>query len=68
MTGDVILGAEGGGLRFCPESWSPKGGGRVAVRENLLPLLDLSVERVLVSHGEPVLAKGHAALARLLAA
>jgi len=31
------------------------------------PLLVLPVERVLTSHGPPVLADGHAALARALA-
>lgn len=66
VTGDVILGAREGGLRFCPESWTPRAGGHAAWRENLRPLLDLPVERVLVSHGEPVLRKGAKALARLL--
>jgi glyoxylase-like metal-dependent hydrolase (beta-lactamase superfamily II) len=66
VTGDVVLGAMDGGLRLCPESWTPKGGGHAKVRENLRPLLDLPVERVLVSHGEPVLEHGHAALERLL--
>ena len=68
VTGDVILGAKEGGLRLCPESWTPKAGGHAAWRENLAPLLDLPVERVLVSHGEPILENGHAALRRLLAA
>ena len=66
VTGDVILGAEGGGLRLCPESWSPQGGGHAQVRENLRPLLELPVERVLVSHGEPVLASAREALAQAL--
>jgi hypothetical protein len=38
------------------------------LRALLLPLLDLPVERVLVSHGEPVLHDGRAALARALRA
>ena len=66
VTGDVVLGAKGGGLRFCPESWTPKAGGHAAWRENLRPLLDLPVERVLVSHGQPVLEGAHAELRRLL--
>jgi glyoxylase-like metal-dependent hydrolase (beta-lactamase superfamily II) len=66
VTGDVILGAPDGGLRFCPESWTPRAGGHAAWRRNLRPLLDLPVERVLVSHGEPVLEKGADALARIL--
>jgi glyoxylase-like metal-dependent hydrolase (beta-lactamase superfamily II) len=68
VPGDVILGAEGGGLRMCPESWLPGGTGHAKLRESLAPLLDLPVERVLVSHGEPVLEDGHRALERLLAA
>jgi hypothetical protein len=31
------------------------------------PLLELPIERVLVSHGEPVLRGGHGALARAIA-
>ncbi|MER3408603.1 MAG: hypothetical protein C4306_00510 [Thermoleophilia bacterium] len=64
--GDAVLGAEDGGLRLCPESWHPRGGGHARVRENLRPLLDLPVERVLVSHGEPVLHGGRRALEQLL--
>lgn len=64
--GDAVLGAGGGGLRLCPESWHPRGGGHPRVRETLRPLLALPVQRVLVSHGEPVLRGGHAALRRLL--
>lgn len=68
VTGDVVLGADGGGLRFCPESWSPRAGGSAVWRVNLQPLLDLPVERVLPSHGEPVLERGSEALRRLLEA
>lgn len=67
VTGDVVLGSDDGGLRFCPESWSPKAGGHAAWRRNLLPLLDLPVERVLPSHGQPVLDDAAGALRRLLA-
>src|SRR5215831_5695823 len=62
VAGDIILGSNDGGLRFCPESWHPKGGGHEAWRRNLQPLLDLPVDRVLVSHGKPVLAGAHAQL------
>jgi glyoxylase-like metal-dependent hydrolase (beta-lactamase superfamily II) len=65
-TGDVILGADNGGLRLCPASWLPAGIDQARLRESLRPLLDLPVERVLVSHGKPVLRKGHAALAAVL--
>lgn len=37
------------------------------LRVLLAPLLDLPVERVLTSHGEPVLARGREALAGALA-
>lgn len=67
VTGDVIL-AEEGELRLCPESWHPRGGGHERVRESLRALADLPVERVLTSHGEPVLEDAHAKLARLLSA
>ncbi|MHB8060012.1 MAG: MBL fold metallo-hydrolase [Gaiellaceae bacterium] len=66
VAGDVILGAERGGLELCPESWHPKGGGHARVRENLSALAGLPIERVLVSHGEPLLERGGAALKRLL--
>jgi glyoxylase-like metal-dependent hydrolase (beta-lactamase superfamily II) len=58
VTGDVLLG---GPLRICPDSWLGKGG-RAAVRDALTPLLDLPLKRVLVSHGEPVVEGGAAAL------
>ncbi|MGZ4410692.1 MAG: hypothetical protein ACXVY8_01030 [Gaiellaceae bacterium] len=67
VTGDVILGRDGG-LELCPPSWHPRGGGLAKVRENLRALAGLPVERLLVSHGEPVLENAHAALERLLAA
>jgi hypothetical protein len=71
VVGDRILGAPAGGLRLCPASWLrylPSGLTQADLRELLLPLLDLPVERVLVSHGEPVLSGGAEALRRALAA
>ena len=62
--GDVVLGADGG-VRLCPESWLT--GTRARLKEELRPLLELPVERLLVSHGEPVLEDGRAALALALA-
>jgi glyoxylase-like metal-dependent hydrolase (beta-lactamase superfamily II) len=59
--GDVVLGADGG-VRLCPESWLD--GSLAQLKDELRPLLDLPVERLLVSHGEPVLEGGRAALAR----
>lgn len=64
--GDVVLGADDGGVRLCPESWL-ENAGHAELKEALRPLLDLPLERLLVSHGEPVLAGGHAALAQALA-
>jgi hypothetical protein len=40
--------------------------GQRELREALRPLLDLPVEMVLVSHGEPVLGGGREALAKSL--
>ncbi len=63
VPGDRILGAREGGLRLCPESWLYWV--RVDVdelRTLLMPLLGLPVDRVLVSHGEPVLSGGAEAL------
>jgi glyoxylase-like metal-dependent hydrolase (beta-lactamase superfamily II) len=68
VPGDVILGAAGGGLRLCPEGWLPAGKGHAELRETLRPLAALDVERVLVSHGEPVLERGGEALRALLLA
>jgi hypothetical protein len=68
VPGDRILGAEGGGLRLCPESWLYwVRVSRKELRSLLEPVLTLPVERVLVSHGEPVLTGGASALRRCLA-
>ncbi|MFN8161241.1 MAG: MBL fold metallo-hydrolase [Solirubrobacterales bacterium] len=66
LPGDVLLGDPDGGVRMCPASWLPSSATIGQLREKLLPLLDLPVEMVLVSHGEPVLSDGHAALAAAL--
>jgi glyoxylase-like metal-dependent hydrolase (beta-lactamase superfamily II) len=60
--GDVLLGSP---LRLCPESWLGKPT-HADLRASLRPVLDLPVERVLVSHGEPVLSDGRSALAAVL--
>jgi hypothetical protein len=70
VPGDRILGAPGGGLVLCPESWLrylPSGMSRDELRAALAPLLDLPVEQVLVSHGEPVLENGREELVRAFA-
>ena len=69
--GDVLLGAGAkpratrDPLRLCPERWLGKGT-HDDLRESLRPLLELPVQRVLVSHGEPALRAGKAALAHVL--
>ena len=71
VPGDRIIGAPGGGLRLCPQSWlgyldSPLT--RAGLATLLEPLLALPIERVLVSHGEPVLSEGRAKLAAAIQA
>ena len=60
--GDVVLGSP---LRLCPESWLGEST-HEDLKQALGPLLDLPVELVLPSHGEPVLENAHAALAAIL--
>jgi hypothetical protein len=69
ITGDRLLGDEAGGIRLCPDSWLrylPSKMGRRELSKALRPLLDLPVEMVLVSHGEPVLSGGRDAIAHAL--
>ena len=67
VPGDRILGAPDGGLRLCPESWLYwVRVDRNELRTLLKPLLELPIEQVLVSHGEPVLSDGAEALRRCL--
>ena len=68
VVGDVLLGAPPDGIRICPDSWLEDEASPTAIRAALHPLLELPVERVLVSHGEPVLEHGRAALERALRA
>ena len=71
VVGDVLLGAgakprpTGDALRLCPQGWLGKPT-HDDLRASLRPLLELPVERVLVSHGDPVLEGGRAALERVL--
>jgi hypothetical protein len=63
VPGDALIG-DGGGLRVCPQSWLGDARvGREGLAERMRALLELPIERVLVSHGEPVLRAGHTALA-----
>lgn len=62
VPGDVLLGDGQGGVRMCPESWLPASKKHADLAASLGPLLDLPVERILVSHGDPVLSGGRDAL------
>ncbi|MDX6439947.1 MAG: hypothetical protein QOF45_2530 [Gaiellaceae bacterium] len=69
VPGDRLLGGENGGVRVCPDSWLrylTSGLSGAELRVLLQPLLDLPIERVLTSHGEPVLSSGREALAKAL--
>jgi glyoxylase-like metal-dependent hydrolase (beta-lactamase superfamily II) len=61
--GDIFLGSP---FRLCPPSWLSKGVKHENVKTALRPVLDLPVERVLVSHGEPILERGSEVLAEVL--
>ena len=52
-------------LRLCPERWLGSAS-HADLRASLRPLLELPVERVLLSHGEPVLRAGKRALETVL--
>ncbi|MEK6252539.1 MAG: hypothetical protein AABM43_11450 [Actinomycetota bacterium] len=70
VPGDRIISAPGGGLQVCPQSWLRYLSDPVTIaqlKQALGPLLELPVERVLVSHGKPVLADARRALAAALA-
>jgi len=68
VAGDRLIVVEGVGLRLCPQSWlEDVHVNRPGLAEVLGPLLELPIERVLVSHGEPVLHDGRAALAHAIA-
>jgi len=70
--GDVLLGAgakpnaTSEPLRLAPESWLDGATTKQLVK-SLLPLLDLPLERILVSHGDPVLQGGKDVLQALIA-
>lgn len=79
IPGDRIIGDDAGGVRLCPDSWleyleqhpdklqleSPPHN-QAELRALLRPLRDLPVQRILVSHGEPLLSGAAAALERIL--
>jgi len=65
VAGDVLLGGAGG-IEVCPDSWLDGRSSHTSIRAALTPLLELPIERILVSHGEPVLGSGREALERAL--
>ena len=67
VTGDSLMGDGRGGITVCPDTWL-EGDTPALLRGELRSLLDLPIELVLLSHGEPVLADGHAALEQALRA
>jgi hypothetical protein len=72
VPGDRLIGDGAGGVRPCPDSWLAyirREGGEIdgpALREALRPLVDLPIELLLVSHGEPILSDGREVLERAL--
>ena len=68
VPGDRLLG-DGNPLRVCPDSWMRylKGFTGVELRRELRKLLELPVQMILTSHGEPVLHGARAALEGALA-
>jgi len=63
VVAEIFMGDGSGGLVVCP---SPALIDRAALDKSLRDLLALPVERVLVSHGEPVLSDGGRAIAAAL--
>ncbi len=66
VAGDVLLGAPTAASSVCPDSWLDGRSSHTSIRTALRPLLELPIERILVSHGEPALEAGRDALARAL--
>jgi glyoxylase-like metal-dependent hydrolase (beta-lactamase superfamily II) len=67
VAGDTLIGGGPAGIRVCPDSWlgdADPAAARAALRERLE---DVAAERVLPTHGEPLLSGARAALDRALA-
>lgn len=65
--GDRLIGAPAGHVQLCPESWlDDTAVDRAGLARLMRPLVELPVERLLVSHGEPVPHDGRAELARAI--
>ena len=69
--GDCLVGIGGGRVRTLPTAWAPEAGRatfQARLREVLRPLLARPFERLLVTHGEPVLQAAHEAFEGALVA
>jgi hypothetical protein len=65
IPGDRLICDCDGRLQVCPQSWLAGLRSKLTVaqlRERLAPLLELPVERILVSHGAPILTNARTAL------
>jgi glyoxylase-like metal-dependent hydrolase (beta-lactamase superfamily II) len=67
VTGDVLLGGERG-FRLQPESWLAEGTTRAELLDTVRPLLDLPVELLLPTHGDPVVDGARETLRAVLSA
>lgn len=65
--GDLLLGTPGGGVRVCPDSWLRPGVTGRDIREGLRHVLELPVEALLLTHGEPVFDEAQTKLEAALA-
>ena len=71
VPGDRLLGDGEGGLKLCPPSWLRYIEAKPTLaqaRQQLAVLLELDIDLVAVSHGEPVLRGGREAIAAAIAA
>ena len=66
VTGDAVL-VRADGVQLAPASWLPEGTSPADLAETLTPLLDLPVELLLPTHGDPVADDAAGALRRALA-
>ena len=66
VIGDVFLGGEQV-FRVQPDSWLADGLTHEGLRERLRPLLELPIELLLPTHGEPVVEDARSVLERALA-
>lgn len=64
---DAVIGTAPGKIRVCPQSWATDGHRyKAEFRSSIRRLLDLDADRVIVSHGPPILKDGRRALAEAL--